>query len=381
MEYLESKPLYYKEIDYERMPRAYDSIKEFFKKPKLIHIIGTNGKGSSGRFSAHYLYKSGYSVGHYTSPHIVEFNERIWLNGQNVTDEILEDTHKKLFSYLNDEFRESLSYFEYTTLLAYMIFQECEYIVFEAGLGGEYDATAVFEKVLTLVTPIAYDHQSFLGNDIESIAKTKLNSIENSAILGKQIFEEVYALSQKIMIQKEVNIFRYDQFFTLKELKDIDEKIDEIQLASFFSENLALAISGLKFLGFEVELKKFNDIKIFGRFNKIASNIVIDVGHNPLAAQAILSQYKDRKIILIYNSYQDKEYKEILNILKPIIKEVQILPISHERVEQEEILKQTINSLDIPYSLFKTVNKRDEYLVFGSFSVVEEFLKLHIMEF
>ncbi len=162
-EFLEKKPLYYDKIDYERMPRIYQKIKSALPTPKIIHLIGTNGKGTTGRFLASALLNKGLKVGHYTSPHILKFNERIWLNGADIADEILENTHNKLLVLLEKSDAERLSYFEYTTLLAMVAFAECEYVVLEAGLGGEYDATAVFPKELTLFTPIDFDHTAFLG--------------------------------------------------------------------------------------------------------------------------------------------------------------------------------------------------------------------------
>ncbi|MEJ2372600.1 MAG: bifunctional folylpolyglutamate synthase/dihydrofolate synthase, partial [Sulfurimonas sp.] len=166
-EFLESKPLYYTEIDYTRMPRAYSSIKEKFKLPKIIHIVGTNGNGTTGRFLATALIRRGYKTLHYTSPHILEFNERIWINGTNISDQKLEQLHENLQELLPQEFIDGLSYFEYTTFLAVLAASECDYLILEAGLGGEHDATAVFENILTLVTPIDKDHEAFLGNTIE----------------------------------------------------------------------------------------------------------------------------------------------------------------------------------------------------------------------
>ena len=197
-DFLEQKPLYYTQIDYTRMPRAYESIKEHLHIPKVIHIVGTNGKGTTGRFIANALFSLGLKVGHYTSPHIQDFNERIWLNGKNCADEHLEEAHQKLLSILPTEFQQRLSYFEYTTFLAIVVYENCDYIVLEAGLGGEFDATAVFPKVLTLVTPIDIDHEAFLGNTIEEIAATKLNAIQNSAILAAQKETQVYSVANLI---------------------------------------------------------------------------------------------------------------------------------------------------------------------------------------
>jgi dihydrofolate synthase/folylpolyglutamate synthase len=376
-DFLATKPLYYKEIDYTRMPRAWESVKEYFKLPKIIHVIGTNGKGSTGRFLAHYLYKSGIDVGHYSSPHIVKFNERIWLNGYDVSDKTLETFHKKLLEILPKEFQDSLSYFEYTTLLAMLIYSECEYVVLEAGLGGEYDATAVFGSDLTLITPISIDHEAFLGNSVKEIATTKLNAVRKFAILAKQEEKIVYKLSREFSRKKSIEMFRYDFFFTYLEKVEAKDMIKKLQMADFFVDNLLLAVAGAKFFGLEVDFEKFTDFKLFGRCQRIASNITIDVGHNEAAATVLLKYFKNSKIILVYNSYADKNYEKILQILKPIIKRVEILPILNERVEQKELLEKALLSLEIDYSEFKDIDKSEKYLVFGSFSVVEEFLRYY----
>src|SRR3989338_5911451 len=138
------------------MPRIYEKLKSSLTTPKTVHIIGTNGKGTTGRFLANALCSMGVKVGHYISPHILEFNERVWLNGANATDAELEDAHVELQKLLSQSDSDSLSYFEYTTLLGMIVFKKCDFVVMEAGLGGEFDATAVFAKCLTLVTPILH---------------------------------------------------------------------------------------------------------------------------------------------------------------------------------------------------------------------------------
>ena len=182
--FLHAKPLYYKEIDHERVHSAYALLKPQIRSPKTVHIVGTNGKGSTGRMIAHLAYKSALSVGHYSSPHILKFNERIWLDGEDTSDEILEQAHQKLFDILGKEMSDALSYFEYTTLLAFVVFENCDLMVLEAGLGGEFDATNVCDKELSVITPIGIDHQAFLGETIEEIAATKIRSIQKQVLIG-----------------------------------------------------------------------------------------------------------------------------------------------------------------------------------------------------
>jgi dihydrofolate synthase/folylpolyglutamate synthase len=122
-EFLASKPLYYKEIDHKRVHIAYERLKSYIRRPKTVHIVGTNGKGSTGRIIAHLAYKSGVSVGHFSSPHILKFNERIWMDGEDSSDEVLDVAHKKLFAILGKEISDSLSYFEYKLLQKYEVFK------------------------------------------------------------------------------------------------------------------------------------------------------------------------------------------------------------------------------------------------------------------
>ena len=189
--FLEQKPLYYKEIDYTRIHNAYALLKPYLKRPKIVaHIVGTNGKGSTGAILAHLAQGAGLKVGHYSSPHILRFNERIKLQGEEISDEALEQLHQRLYNILGKTMSEALSYFEYTTLIALLAFEPCDMAVLEAGLGGEHDATNVVDKDLSIFTPIGYDHQAFLGESIEEIAATKLRSMQKVAVLAKQPYSE-----------------------------------------------------------------------------------------------------------------------------------------------------------------------------------------------
>jgi len=283
--------------------------------------------------------------------------------------------HQKLQKLLNEVDSSSLSYFEYTTLLAMLAFAKCEYIVMEAGLGGQRDATAVFKKCLTLVTPIAYDHEAFLGSSIEAIATTKLNAIQNNAILAPQKYDEVYEIAKRLSLEKNLNIFKIDEL-----LEDIDrEKINiiskNLSLVEYLKQNLSLSIAALNFFKIKYDIGDFKELPLFGRFTRLNKNIILDVGHNSLAASSIVNELSGNEYIIIYNCYRDKDYKNILKILKPIALHIEIIAIEDKRIEATEILKATIENIDMKYKLFKEINPSKNYLVFGSFSVVEAFLR------
>ncbi len=372
--FLDAKPLYYDEIDLERMPRVYNLIKASLPSPKVIHVVGTNGKGTTGRFLANALLQNGLVVGHYTSPHIVKFNERIWLNGENVSDDVLEEAHQKLSSLLSKEQSDSLSYFEYTTLLAMVVYEKCDYVVLEAGLGGEFDATNVFDKTLSLFTPIDMDHQSFLGDDIASIAGTKFRSMQSAAILGRQVHSEVEKIYYEIAEERGCNAQEIDDVLSLLEQEEIHDTASEKGLAAYLQDNLLLALSALKYLGFDADVDRLAASPLFGRLSKIRENILLDVGHNVLAAEAITRTLRGQKFTLVYNSYRDKDYQNIIKTLKPILKEVELIAVDDVRIEQEAHLREVIKAQGLNVTEFATIEEDKNYLVFGSFSVAEAFL-------
>ncbi len=372
-EFLKYKTLYYDKIDFSFVKSSWEKLSKKIKLPFVIHIVGTNGKGSTGRFLAHYLHKKEFKVLHYSSPHILKFNERIWINGSDVSDENLELAHRFLQDLFEIELLEKLTYFEYTTLLAFYLSKDFDYLVLEAGLGGEFDATNVVENNLSLITTIGLDHQSFLGNSVEEIAATKMRSVDNKMLIGYQVFPEVaktaYEVKEQILKERNRNI-------EIIEVKEFDKYTINDKFASYLKRNLHLVIACLEELKIPIDTKLFDDVKLFGRCQKIAPNITIDVGHNPLAATVIAKEFENKKVTLIYNSYADKDYTEVLKILKPIIKELVIIELDDKRVVKKEELLKVIKQLNITNIETIKIEENEEYLVFGSFLVVEKFLSL-----
>ena len=374
-DFLENKPLYYKEIDHERVHIAYKMLKPYVVQPRTVHVVGTNGKGSTGRMVAHLAYKSGQSVGHFSSPHIVKFNERIWLNGEDASDEVLEVAHQRLFAILGDEMSHALSYFEYTTLLAFVVFEACDIMVLEAGLGGEFDATNVCDKELSIITPIGIDHQAFLGDTIEEIASTKIRSIQNHLLLAPQVYSEVLEVAEGICqnLGAELSLCSWSgaESVSPKLLMVAKQK----GWSDYLVENATVALQALDILHIDYDVNDLKSLELFGRFYPLTKNIRIDVGHNPLAAQAIVKALKE-PVVLIYNSLDDKDYELVLRTLKPKIKRVEIIAIDSQRATTLEAIEEALNKLKISYSHFNTqIDSNENYLVFGSFYVVERFLK------
>ncbi len=373
--FLETKPKEYHKFDPSRFIQIYKDFKNaFFEiQAKVIHVVGTNGKGSTGRFLTLLLADQNFKVLHFTSPHVFEFRERFFLNGSVVGESVLENAHQQLQSHA---FSNACSYFEYATLLAVMLAKDCDYLVLEAGLGGEFDSTNALEKTLSVFTPIDYDHKEFLGDSLESIATTKLKAMGSLNIIAPQQ-ELVLNVAQKIAKDKQAQLIVVQNEIS----KGVKDYIECYHLAHFLAMNLEVALKAFETLlpcNKQEVLKNLKPLNLIGRCELLSYNILIDVGHNPHSAKALKEEIKrvfNTKIILIYNCYQDKDAFLVLEILKPVIKKVLILELHEERVIKLEKLKGILETLGLEHALFEDLKENENYLVYGSFLVANAFYK------
>lgn len=379
-DYLNTKESEYREFDPTRMYTLFNKLQDHIKLDSYkIHVLGTNGKGSTGRTISQSLAEAGKSVLHFTSPHLFSFRERFFINNRVVSLEKLQEAHLFLQQF---DFMKASSYFEYATFLALVLGQDCEYLVMEAGIGGEFDATSVLEYEASIYTKIGFDHKEFLGGELSSIAKTKLNAMSGNVFLHfmdeevSRVAKEV--AEEKISKNKKIKLF----FLQYSDLDEVNEYADKFRLHAFLKENIALAKLFLKSIKIPLLKEKLN---IRGRVERIAKNIWVDVGHNEMAAMNIKSIFKDKKFILIFNAYKEKEVERILRILKNNIESVIILRIeNNKRVMEEKTLIDILSKLKLDYKFMNpdftisgsTIKFYDDtrYLVFGSFVVAGNFL-------
>ncbi|GAA8301632.1 folylpolyglutamate synthase/dihydrofolate synthase family protein [Helicobacter pylori] len=371
--FLETKPKEYHKFDPSRFIQIYKDFKNaFFEiQAKVIHVVGTNGKGSTGRFLTLLLADQNFKVLHFTSPHVFEFRERFFLNGSVVEESVLENAHQQLQSHA---FSSACSYFEYATLLAVMLAKDCDYLVLEAGLGGEFDSTNALEKTLSVFTPIDYDHKEFLGDSLESIATTKLKAMGPLNVIAPQQ-ELVLNVAQKIAKDKQAQLIVVQNEIS----QEVKAYIERYHLAHFLAMNLEVALKAFETLmpcNKQEVLKNLKPLNLIGRCELLSPNILIDVGHNPHSAKALKEEIKrvfNAPIVLIYNCYQDKDACGVLEILKPVVKKVLILELHEERVIKLEKLKGILETLGLEHALFEDLEENENYLVYGSFLVANAF--------
>ncbi|HCC52698.1 MAG TPA: dihydrofolate synthase [Porphyromonadaceae bacterium] len=276
------------------------------KKYKIIHIAGTNGKGSVAHLLAAILQAAGHKVGLYTSPHLVDFRERIRVNGRPITQQYVVDFVGKNIRFIE---REKPSFFELTSTLAYDYFRhkKVTYAIIETGMGGRLDSTNIVQPMLSIITSISLDHTQFLGNSLLEIAAEKAGIIKRNApvIVGelnneelKQFFmSKAFEISSPITFVAERDTIRYAEMqfdgswifesanhgVLVGELKGPAQKL-----------NAQIVLSALKILsnsGVQIRLaairKAFSHVTditgLMGRWQEIHTTpkIICDIGHNP----------------------------------------------------------------------------------------------------
>ena len=284
---------------------------------KSVHIAGTNGKGSTAAFLEALLRESGYRVGLYTSPHLVDLRERIQINGELIPEKRILDLVERyrLPESLGDI---SLSYFEYLTLIAFLYFAEekVDVAILETGLGGRWDATNVVQPELSVLTPIAIDHTTYLGDNLESIAMEKCGIIKTDVpvVVAKQL-DDVMTVIKKDAREKGVQIISP---------KDVEEP--ESVSGTFLGENAVLAMTAadvLNQLGFNIQIKKevLDGVGWPGRLQFIPGEppILLDGAHNPAAVGRLVDWLKqnadDFDIVFIFGGMQDKDLPAMVKSL------------------------------------------------------------------
>lgn len=368
--FLDAKGAEYAPFDPDRFKNFYIKHKDKIGNlPKIVQIVGTNGKGTTGRFLAWMLKNEGYKAAHFTSPHIEKLNERFWLDGKNLDDNELENAHLALCALFKDDLKE-LSYFEYLSLLCVFAFKDkADFLILEAGVGGEFDSTSAFEKELLLVTKIGLDHIEMLGRTLEDIARTKLRASNCKTIVGFQEYKEVESVAKN-----EFDVSFASDLIDDVGFKNIQNYIANNDFASYLADNLTLAFcAAVYLLGKKPKLQNIYPIE--GRFQRVAKNIIVDVGHNRDAAKAIAKELGDKKVVLVFNCYEDKDAEGSLSALKSNIKRVEIIDIDSQRAIKKAKLTNILDRIDLPYANFEEIVANEEYLAFGSFSVVSEFLR------
>lgn len=312
-------------------------------KYKTIHIAGTNGKGSTSHLLAAILQQSGYKVGLYTSPHLVDFRERIRVNGEKISEQYVVDfveKHRSSFEPIQP------SFFELTMMMSFLYFAEMEVdiAIIEVGLGGRLDSTNIITPVLSVITNISYDHTQFLGNTLEKIAAEKAGIMKPDipVVIGeaegevRKVFEEkaeregaqiTFAQDLNIILSAEKQkdgawLFQTDRYADLKGelggLAQIKNAATVLASVGILSDKGIPITSQAVYEGF-AEVVELTGLQ--GRWQVIQSGnprIICDTGHNVAGIEYIVEQLRSESynnLYIVIGMVNDKDISKVLELL------------------------------------------------------------------
>lgn len=360
-------------------------------KLKIIHITGTNGKGSVASFIANALIENNYSVGKFTSPYITNIREEIEVNRKEISEEDFANIASEVRSKVEelDEKKIFVSGFEILTAIAYIYFsrKKLDFAVMEVGMGGRVDATNVMEKSIPVFCHIALDHANILGDTLEKIAREKGGIIkENSNVFSYPQDEEARQELKKISKEKssnfnefsidEVKLISSDEFgnkFDFRSHKDVEISL----IGEHQALNASLALMVLDFLKEEYKLDEekiklgFKKAANIGRTECLSRNplVVVDGSHNLDSIEGIeksVKKFNYNNLILGFSLLKDKDHSNILRKIEKIADKIVLTEIDNER----------FTDLDSLEKEFKSFSNKEIYAIKNRQEAVEKTLAL-----
>jgi dihydrofolate synthase/folylpolyglutamate synthase len=360
-------------------------LKEYLAFPdhgtRVIHVAGTNGKGSTCAMIDSVARACGLRTGLFTSPHLVDYRERIQVSGRQIPEENCAAMLTELRAICG-RFDDHPTFFEITLVLAMRWFRErgCEMIVLETGMGGRLDATTAVPADVCVVTPIGLDHRQWLGDTLEAIAAEKAGIF----LPGKPIISAPQEPAARQVLEKEANETRAPITF-------IEEPLGGYPLALAGEHqkwNAALAVTALHRAGVSLgsDSVRYGLANVYwpGRFEEIRPDLILDGAHNPHSAQVLASTWKSRfgdvKPALVFSAVAAKDIRGILEILSPFAARIFLCPVDTPRAVSAEELATHLPSgappfecfADLPSALAAAENHGGPILVAGSLFLVGE---------
>lgn len=338
-------------------------------KVKIVHVAGTNGKGSVFTFVQNVLLKAGYHVGRYASPAVFEYREIIQFDGKNITEEEFAKymaNVKSACDRMVSQGKHHPTSFEVETALAYLYFSNkpCDIVLIETGMGGETDATNVEKEALcSVITSISLDHMQFLGNTVEDIAKVKAGIIkENSDVVvsnqGESIINVIESQAavknSKVVVANEPYNIKIDGYITSFDYVTANDKKLSVKISmmgAYQLINACTAIETLEILrskGYDITdeniIEGMKNAKWPGRMEVVKEQplIVIDGAHNPGAAiklkESIEMYFTNKRIAFIMGVLADKDYSEEIKIVALLAKKIFTITPDNKRALNGEAL-------------------------------------------
>lgn len=365
---------------------------------RAIHVTGTNGKGSTSYYLSNLLQKAGQKTGLFVSPYIYEFNERIQLNGKNISNNDLIKTANEIETAIEilkkDDPNFSLVTFEYEVALAFQFFaqENCDYAVIEVGIGGEHDKTNVIIPEVSVITTIGLDHEKIIGPTLKDIAEEKSGVIKSNkpVVLGNVPQNVLEVLLNKAQSENSKS-FLLGRDFQIKIMPDVIEYQDSKNLYNFAlrplveAYDIGVAVQAIQLLQLDLDRKKIeeaiNETRIPGRYDVIQTSpeIIVDGAHNLQAMENLLNLVRKKKkgqIYVLLGMMKDKDLGPVTKLFKD--EKVTLTRIDYPRAarledfpkEAQKEFEYKENFEEAYTSLKNKLQADDMLLVTGSFYLV-----------
>lgn len=393
-----------------------DYFNNFEKEMKFIHIAGTNGKGSCTEIISNILVQQGYKVGKFLSPHLITYNERISINGKEITDEEMSDIIEELQPLIkkyNKTEKINITLFELETIMGLLHFyrNNVDFVVLETGLGGLYDCTNIITNPLvSVITSIGYDHMHILGNTLPEIAHQKAGIIKNNSqtVIFEQepdvnsvFINECNKKNNNLHIVRHSDISNYSfdenyQYFDYKDIHNICLNLKgKVQI-----NNACICIEAIKSLydyGYNISVSSIlSGLKTAihkGRMEKLNNHptIIFDGAHNEPAVKNLLDMakmyYPNKKRVYIISILTRKDYTNMLKILSHDKEATFVVTSGNSDKfatsnELYECMKQYTNEAnihtdDLEFAIQNALNGKNDsvYFIIGSFYTYHTVIK------
>lgn len=364
--------------------------------PKVITVAGTNGKGSTCAIIESILLNAGYKVGVYSSPHLIRYNERVRINGQELEDERHTQAFAAIEALRGDT---SLSFFEFGTLAALWLFidNQVDVVVLEVGLGGRLDATNVVDHDVSVITSLAIDHVDWLGDDIEVIGfeKAGIFRSDKPAVCGQpeppasvaahadDIGANLHQVGYQFHYEKQGDVWHWHcGAFDLCDLP-----VPNLPLANAATALMALGLSELDVTDEHI-VDGLKSVRLAGRMERVSESplVLLDVAHNPHSAAYLANQLQglkaenNTKVHAVVGMLHDKDIAATLEAVKPVVDHWYPASLSGPRAalwaQLAAHLPPDIEGFASPTLAFEAakaaLGQGDILIVFGSFHTVGE---------
>ena len=403
----------------EKLKKIYELLEKPCENKKIIHIAGTNGKGSTATFLENIFFAAGYSVAKFTSPHILRFNERILVNKEMISDE---DVVKYCEAVMNvlEKNRLQINFFEITTFIALLYFKEKnpDFIFLETGLGGRYDATNIVKSTIAAITNVSFDHVALLGNSLYEIADRKAGIIKDGELciyaqnLGeleeavkRETDNSVNVLEKYKNLQVELDNRNYKTVVKITENKNLEKTFVLPLFGKFQANNFLIAyeIAKIYEIGDKAIQNGVSQISLAGRFEIFSQDptTILDVAHNEDSVKVLTENlnelFKDDEVIFIlsilgtkniatiFEKILGKNYKIFITSLKEVTyglsadeikKNLEDSNISTKNIIFEDDILEAYNK--VKEMILKKDNSYKAIVVCGSFYEIAKFKNLFL---